>query len=415
MGAFKMINGPKTVARIREQGREPLIERLPSHNDNEPQFAIDPSVQPPFPFAGGKPVEIPRWLIKGVLPEVGVAVLGGQFSSGKTLIGLDVSLSLIYGRPFLGRKVKRGGVLWLAAESQGEIAPRIFAARRERYDDDSNSTIPLQVAESLPTGSTADILTKIEGMIRAAHGSFADACPNHPLRLVVIDTMAAAFLLEDENKNSEAALVMRRLGDIARTYGVLIMPVHHFGKEAGTGLRGASAFSGGADAILACKAGIDPQTGVDTSDRTLSVTKLRGGQPGPLATYSVMSTVIGYDEDRDPETAPYVKFGELGVSIKGESKRRMLSRGDRCFFAALDETILAHGKEHRVHGDGPVVRAVSRELVRKEFARRYVEDGSGNAGSGERSAWKRAFDNAMTAGTVGGEQFNAENALIWRV
>lgn len=100
---------------------------------------------------------------------------------------------------------------------------------------------------------------------------------------------------------------------------------------------------------------------------------------------------------------------------KGKGKSKPLSRGDRCFFAVLDETILAHGKEHRVHGDSPVVRAVSREVVRKEFARRYVEDGSGNAGSGERSAWKRAFDNAMTAGSVGGEQFNVENALIWRV
>ena len=94
----------------------------------------------------------------------------------------------------------------------------------------------------------------------------------------------------------------------------------------------------------------------------------------------------------------------------------MLSRGDRSFFAALDEAIQAHGMDHRVHGDGPVVRAVSRELVRKEFARRYVEDDcSGNAGSGERSAWKRAFDNAMAAGTVDGWQPNAENALIWRV
>ena len=215
MGAPMLVNGPKTIARIREQGREPLIERLPSHNDNELQFAIDPSVQPPFPFAGGRPVEIPRWLIKGILPEVGVAVLGGQFSAGKTLIGLDLALSLIYGRKFCDRKVKRGGVLWLAAESQGEIAPRLFAARRERYDDDSNSVIPIQVAKSVPIGKPDSVLTELERMIRASHGSFADACSIHPLRLVVIDTLAATFSVDDENGNAEAARIMRRLGDIA--------------------------------------------------------------------------------------------------------------------------------------------------------------------------------------------------------
>ena len=198
-------------------------------------------------------------------------------------------------------------------------------------------------------------------------------------------------------------------------YRVLIMPIHHFGKEPGTGLRGASAYSAGADAILACKASIDPQTGIDMAERLLSVTKVRGGQPGPLASYTVAATIVGYDEDREPETAPYVKFGELGVSSKGESKRKMLSLGDRCFFAALDETIEDHGMDHRVHGDGPVVRAAPREIVRKEFDRRYVEDGSGKASSSRRNAWSRAFKDAMTAGTVGGWQPNAENALIWRV
>jgi hypothetical protein len=107
MGAPMLVNGPKTIARIRAEGREPLVKEPPSYgdNDNRPRFDIDQNIKPPFPFVGGKPLEMPRWLIKGVLPEVGVAVLGGQFSSGKTLIGLDISLSLIYGGPFLGRKV----------------------------------------------------------------------------------------------------------------------------------------------------------------------------------------------------------------------------------------------------------------------------------------------------------------------
>lgn len=397
----------------------PKLNTTPSYghdNDNDPSFKINQNVAPKYPFVGGTPIEIPRWLIKGVLPETGVAVLGGQHSAGKTQVALLLTLSLIYGSPFLERKVKRGGVLWIPAEGRNEINPRTFAARRELFGDDSNTPIPLQVPklDDMPKSTNLEgILADVEGMVRKAHEDFAKACPDHPLRLVVIDTLAAMFPMKEENGNAEAALLMRRLGDIASTYGVVVMPIHHFGKEAGTGLRGASAFSGGADAILACKAEIDPQTGVDLSPRSLSVTKIRSGHPGPLASYSVASTIIGYDEDREAETAPYILFGDKPVV--GANKVKPLSRDAQCFYAALDEVITTKGIEHRVHGDGPIVCAVHRDAVRKEFSRRYVEDGTGKATSTERNAWKRAFDGALAAGIVAGEQPNSANALIWRV
>jgi hypothetical protein len=37
MVAFRMFNGPKTIARIRYQGREPLVEKPPHDNDNRPR------------------------------------------------------------------------------------------------------------------------------------------------------------------------------------------------------------------------------------------------------------------------------------------------------------------------------------------------------------------------------------------
>ena len=417
MGAPLLGNGPKTIEIIRAEGREPLIatEEPPHDNDNRSSFDIDQNIKLPFRCIGDSPIEVPPYLIKGILPLSGVGLLAGQSRVGKTFVGIDIALSIIYGRDFLDRKVKPGAVLWFAAEGAGEIESRVFAARRERFGDDSNSRIPFFWHEGIKAVTTDAICSDIAGMITAARsecGTTDGVWPNHPLRVVIIDTLAAGLGLADENDNAECAKVMRRLADIGNEAKVLMLIITHFGKAAETGVRGASALTAGADVILACSAAINDTTGAVMGNRSLALTKSRRGGTGPLSQFDIGSTIIGYDEDRDAVTGGYVKFVSGQAQPTGKSK---LSRGDRCFFAALDETILSHGKDHRVHGDGPVVRAVSRELVRKEFSRRYVEDGSGNAGSGERSAWKRAFDNAMTAGTVAGWQPNAENALIWRV
>lgn len=413
MGEPMLVNGPKTIARIREQGREPLIEKPPHDNDNRPRIATN---APGSSFKRFVPrqFEVAEYLIKGILPLHGVAVLGGQYSAGKTFLAMDIGMHLIHGTEFLGRKTKHGAVLWIAAEGAGIVEQRMEAARLAKFEACIDAThFPFLWREPKSERDTDAILASLGTMIREAKNECEELHPDRPLRLVVVDTLPAYFLLENENDNAEVATFVAKLGKIARDMNVLIMPIHHVGKNADGGLRGASALGAGADAVLAALADIHPTTGQVTGPRTLSLAKTRGGVPGSLTTFTIDEVVIGVDRDGEGIPVGYVQYAPLETSSKGKTKP--LTRGDRCFFAALDEISLAHGKEHRVHGDGPVVRAVSREHVRKEFARRYVEDGSGNAGSGERSAWKRAFDNAMMAGTVAGWQPNAENALIWRV
>lgn len=415
MGTPMLVNGPKTIARIRSEGREPLVERSFHDNDNRPRVATNAPGSSFKRFVPGQ-FEVAEYLIKGILPLHGVAFLGGQYSSGKTFFAMDVGMHLIHGAEFLGRKTKPSAVLWIAAEGAGIVEQRMEAARLAKFEACIGVThFPFLWKEPKLEKDTDAILASLGTMIREAKNECEQHHPDRPLRLVVVDTLPAYFSLKDENDNAEVATFVAKLGKIARDMNVLIMPIHHVGKNADGGLRGASALGAGADAVLVTLADIHPTTGQVTGPRTLSLAKTRGGAPGPLTTFSINEVVIGVDRDGEDIPVGYVQYAPLEASSKGKGKSKPLSRGDRCFFAVLDETILAHGKEHRVHGDGPVVRAVSREVVRKEFARRYVEDGSGNAGSGERSAWKRAFDNAMTAGSVGGEQFNVENALIWRV
>ena len=134
--------------------------------------------------------------------------LSGQYSAGKSFIANDLALSIIFGRPFLDRRVKSGGVLWIAAEAVGEIDVRTEAARATKFKDERSGEIPLFVAEP-PVGlNTRDITSWLENAITDA----AAECVRFgvQLRLVVIDTLAAFFALQDENDNAEVAQLMTR-------------------------------------------------------------------------------------------------------------------------------------------------------------------------------------------------------------
>ncbi|WP_420132137.1 AAA family ATPase [Rhodopseudomonas sp.] len=343
--------------------------------------------EPPFRCIGGTPLEMPRYLIKGILPEAGVALLAGQFSAGKTFIGVDIALSLIYGKAFLGRKVKAGGVLWIAAEGSGEIDARVFAARRERFGDDSNSRIPFLCPSALPTGGPQIVVTELKGMIRATRGWFSEAYPDHPLRLVVIDTLPAFVSLQDENGNAEAAQLMKLLAAVGNEAGVLVMPITHFGKGPESGVRGASAFAAGADAILACKAEIDAQTGVVSGPRSLALTKSRRGGTGPLGTFSIAGTSIGYDEDQEPETAGYVVFGDGG----SENAKKPPPHHVRVLLDAINEAILAHGSLIQIFPNEPPLKAVRVDHARDEFNRAYTVGDSAASNDAKRQAYHRAY------------------------
>lgn len=329
---------------------------------------------------------MPRYLMKGILPMVGVALLAGQFSSGKTFIGLDLSLSLIHGVEFLGRKTKPGSVLWLAAEGGGLIERNITAALKAKFPDAFDGPFPFLWEESVPKGDT-NAMAKI----RAAKGECDEHHPDRPLRLVVIDTLAAYFALEDENDNAKIGTFMARLGEIAKEERVLIMPICHMGKSAESGIRGASAFGAGADAAIAVLADINQANGEVSECRTISLAKTRDGYPGPLASFSLERVEIGTDEDGEPVKPGYVKFAPVCADKKG----RLPSRGVQDFIGAVSEAMIKYGADVRVFEDAPPRRAVRIDHVRDEFNRRHSVGDSVDPAGTKRKNYQRAHDKVL--------------------
>jgi hypothetical protein len=333
------------------------IEYAPLENEQGADRGIAPAVgdliwygeQPPVPNA---------YLIADTLPETGVAILGGQFGGGKTFVAVNAVAAVIKGSNFAGKPVARPrGVLWLAAEGEVEIEGRVRAALATSDEKQpfarQAAGVPVLTGSEAPAQLLA-LATKAAAKIRENF--------NTELVLIVIDTLSAAAGFGDENSAAEVQKVMNVLHNLSRATKALILLIDHHGKAVETGIRGSSAKSGAADAILACLGDRDLEGNV--SNHRMAVAKLRSGPTGRVVPFNlrVVDNGIGgntcvVDWKLDREIMQPLK------ATKGSPWPRSLV----VFKRALDATLLAAGERLHPFPDGLELLTVDRERIRDEF------------------------------------------------
>jgi len=112
----------------------------------------------------------PDFLIYGLLPETGVALLSASQGSFKSFLALDMALCVATGKAFKGRKTKRGRVLYVAAEGAETAKDRARAWlgrwRGEIPDGEEFPALFEQIEESVQVASASDLsalLALLEG------------------------------------------------------------------------------------------------------------------------------------------------------------------------------------------------------------------------------------------------------------
>lgn len=259
----------------------------------------------------------PPALVKDTLPKDGIAIIGGQSGAGKTFIVCNLAVALASEAPFFGRRVKeRVGVAILAAEGAATLPSRMKVAAEAVVESDR-----LPIAHT-PTGLNLldkKVVVRVIKHLQEVDERFRN---DFGVRLgaIFIDTLAAAFDLEDENNNAEASKAIRRMRSIGGAVNAVVVGVHHYGKDKTTGLRGASAWRAGADAIISVLADRDELTG-QVSNRSLALAKSRAGEEGPIAPFELKGVLIGKDEDGDAVTSCVVvpslhRAGELIITTE---------------------------------------------------------------------------------------------------
>jgi AAA domain len=363
-----------------------------------------------FTFHGDAPTEPQPMLVKGLIPRDGIAFIGGQSGAGKTFIACALSVALASGEMFFGRKVaERVGVVILAAEGENTIANRIAVASAQ---NEAGEILPIAWLGSIPDLSNP---VEVKKMVSPLHAVDRKMQAEHGVRLgaVIIDTLAAAFGLKDENDNAEATKALRCMKMLADHTRTVVIPVHHYGKAAETGLRGASAWRAGCDAVLSVLADRDQTTG-KCRNRQLALTKSRVGEEGWIVPFDLRFVELGNDEDGESYGACYVEPGE---SEELDNAVVRLSNVAMAYMSAFQIALIEKGAKVRPFGfEGAEFNAVDREDIRAEFYPAWVADGDDEKKrtAARQKAFKRGEEQAVNKRFIATREVNGKQ-LVWRV
>jgi AAA domain/Bifunctional DNA primase/polymerase, N-terminal len=378
------------------------------HPDLSPEFTDAPAAGGSWKFHTGEAPARPPWLIKGILPETGAAIMSGQWGAFKTTVALDISVCVIAGLPFAGRYyVKRpGAVLYLALEGSGMLPARLSAIAAQHG---ITGPLPFAWRDDCPvlTGkNAADKLCAIanEGAVDLKRRF------GQPVSIIWIDTLitAAGFASGEDNDAAAAQKVMTALRIVSQRTGALVVGIDHFGKVLETGTRGSSAKEGAADTVLAVLADRELSGGVKNT--RLAVRKQRDGVSGFEIPFTARMVETGIDDDGDPVAAPIIDWQAPQQTAQDDAR---WTQSMQILRRVLMIIIGDCGQMVRPFLDGPTVCACDLELVRAEFYRQYPADGTEQQkAETRRKAFGRSVKEAIARGVVMSRQVDGVQ-LIW--
>ena len=234
-------------------------------------------------FSGGPPLE---WIIKGVLPRAGLAVIYGESGAGKSFLALDISAAITRGIAWRDRKTAKGRVVYVCAEGAGGFRQRLRAYAADNRVEMSELPAVIADAPNMLKGEDVAAVTKaiLEWAGAPEGGRAAD--------VIVVDTLAAASPGSDENSGKDVGQIIAHCGWMHKMTGALVVLIHHSGKDASKGARGWSGLKGAMDAEL--------QVTRNGDYRAVESTKLKDGADGMVWPFKLKTVVLGMDSDGDP-------------------------------------------------------------------------------------------------------------------
>jgi hypothetical protein len=184
----------------------------------------------------------PQWLIARYIPEASLVELFGEFASCKSFLALDWAFCIAAGKPWLGRKVQQGHVVYIYAEGTQGLRKRGLAWCKENGLDDFPEgfhAIPRPIDMRDP-----EALDHIALAIKLALPK------GKKPSLIVIDTLNRCFGGGDENSTQDMSGFINGCDALREEFGATVLIVHHSGKDRMKGSRGASALGGAMDVIF---------------------------------------------------------------------------------------------------------------------------------------------------------------------
>jgi hypothetical protein len=191
-------------------------------------------------------------------------------------------------------------------------------------------------------------------------------------------------------------MAMSTLARVAKKLNRFALGVDHFGKATETGTRGSSNKEGSGEVVLAML-GDKAISGAVTNTR-LCLRKRNSGPNGEEYPFTPRVTPMGFDSRGKPLSAVVLDFGAAQAPLAAAEKEAG-GKSAQLLRRILMTILAEHGTDQTPFADGPTVRACDIALVRTEFFRQYVAEGTDAQKYATR---KRAFNRAVQVAQKGG-------------
>jgi hypothetical protein len=238
-----------------------------------------------------------RYLVKGIVPNVGMVVVWGPPKCGKSFFVFDLVAHVAAGWEYRGRRVKQCPVVYFALEGQEGFTGRIEAFRLEHGAAD----IPFYLSSDrivLPQDGAA--------VVKSIREEFPDVRPG----IVVLDTLNRS-IVGSENDPADMGSYVRAADMIREAFNCVVIIIHHCGVE-GTRPRGHTSLTGAADAQLAVNRDA-------VGNVVAKVEWMKDGPEGDEIVSSLEQVTVGTDDDGEAITSCIIRDTEKSA-IKGKEK-----------------------------------------------------------------------------------------------
>jgi hypothetical protein len=324
------------------------------------------------------------YLVKGIIPRLGLVVVWGLPKCGKSFWTFDLAMHVALGWEYRGQRVQQGTVVYVALEGGKAFEARIEAFR-QRFLADDHEPVPFYlVADAI------NLVKEHPALIRCIRLQTKGILP----AVVVIDTLNRS-LVGSESDDKDMAAYIRAADAIRNALSCVVIVVHHCGVDT-TRPRGHTSLGGALDAQLAVKR--------DANDNiVVTVERMKDGPEGTEVVSRLHMLEVAIDIDGDPITSCVV------IPVEGDAKRqatdRKLSDRQRLALDALKE---CPGKplppSFGLPGD---LMAVEIRQWREEMYRRAVLD---RDAKNPREDFRRVRNSLQARKLIG-----VRDEFVWRV
>ena len=166
---------------------------------SSPPLAVIPS-QPkaPWYWEGEKKATAISWLVQDLFPKNSVGLIVGESQAGKSFLAIDLAVAVATGRPFFGKSVVKGGVLYIPAEGEFTLPPRLKAARQGVPAAEKLIAVYQEPPDLMDEEGVAKVIAEaksIDEIMRTTTGV--------GLGVIIIDTLISGFGVNDWNSAGE--------------------------------------------------------------------------------------------------------------------------------------------------------------------------------------------------------------------